>query len=207
MGHIEFKVLEKSSNIEDLLLYIENGMIDFPSSEEFNVLLQEKKNENQHSAAFCLFMTNKSFSKYYFMRENAQKGSSTIDIGVYLGSNLIFTIEAKLFPTPKGTKTKPRNKHEYVYGHGAGIQRFKDEKHGVDNSNYLLPENGLIGYVKEKDFDYWYSQVNQWVVDATWSESEKLEKIYFDKIGRLKSLHTRISNANVLLHHFWVKVN
>lgn len=201
-----FKELEANTLIEELISNIEKELPNFSNSEEFKELLKTKKNENQHSSAFCLFMTSKCLNKYYFMRENAQRGASVIDIGVYNGRNLIFTIEAKLFPIPKGTKSKPRDKHEYVYGKGAGIQRFKEGKHGVDNSNNLLSENGLIGYIKEKGFDFWHKQVNKWVTDATWDKSEKLEKIYFNSTARLKSKHIRINNSEVLLHHFWVYV-
>src|SRR5690606_38663730 len=126
---------------------------------EFVDILTMKKHENQHSQSFCTYMTNKCRSIYYFGRENTQVGSHTIDIGIYHGSILIFTIEAKLLPTP--TQSSPRTEHEYVYGRGAGIQRFRDGVHGVDNQNKPLPENGLIAYIKEQDFDHWLSKINQ----------------------------------------------
>lgn len=200
---------ERSSNkaISDLIKYIEEKLPDFKDSQEFIDILEKKKNENQHSLSFCVYMTNECKSAYYFGRENAQKGSHTIDIGVYQGSNLIFTIEAKLLPTPKGTKKEPRIEHEYVYGKGAGIQRFRDGVHGVDNQDNPLSENGMIAYIKENDFEYWLSKVNQWISDAQWHKSEQLQKIYFKSIAKLFSKHPRQNASDVSLYHFWAYVN
>jgi hypothetical protein len=152
-------------------------------------------------------MTNECKSFYYFSRENAQSGSHTIDIGVYQGSNLIFTIEAKLLPTPKGTRKKPRAEHEYVYGRGAGIQRFKDGFHGVDNRSKPLSESGIIAYIKEQKFEYWLSKINQWILNARWDKSEQLEKIYFKSIGKLLSKHPRQEAPDIRLYHFWIYIN
>ena len=206
----EFSEIEEGSSnqaILNLVEYIEKTLPDFPHSQEFVDILEKKKNENQHSQSFCVYMTNKCKSKYYFGRENAQKGSYAIDIGIYQGSNLIFTIEAKLLPTPKGTKKEPRAEYEYVYGKGAGIQRFRDGFHGVDNQDNPLFENGMIAYIKENDFDYWFSKVNKWVNDAQWDKSEQLDKLYFKTIGKLFSKHPRQKAPDVSLYHFWIYVN
>lgn len=202
----EFKELEPNTLIADLITLLEEQLPLFPKSEEFVKILEKKKNENQHSLSFCVYMTNKCRSRFYFARENSQKGASTIDIGVYKGPVLIFTIEAKLLPTPIGKGKEKRDEHEYVYGKGAGIQRFKDGNHGRDNADNYLPENGMLGLIKENDFDFWLKKVNQWVIDINWGNAEKLEKIYFSSIAKLKSKHSRSNNAEVLLHHFWIKV-
>lgn len=188
----------------DVIQYVGDSLPEFPASSEFADILAKKKNENQHSLAFCTYMTNKCKSHYYFCRENSQKGPYTIDIAVYYGGTLIFTIEAKLLPTPK-----QRAEHEYVYGEkGAGIQRFRDGFHGVDNQDRPLSENGLIAYIQEQDFDYWLSKINQWILDAKWDESEQLEKNYFKKqIAKLFSKHPRNGASEVTLHHFWVNVS
>ncbi|MBN8876773.1 MAG: hypothetical protein J0I32_04450 [Sphingobacteriales bacterium] len=205
-GLHEFKVLEPNNLVGDLVALIQTELASFTKSDEFVNILEKKKNENQHSLSFCVFMTNKCKSKFYFARENAQKGSSVIDIGVYHGADLIFTIEAKLLPTPKGRSDQKRDEHEYVYGKGAGIQRFKDGNHGTDNLDNFLKENAMIGFLKGDDFDFWLQKVNQWIRDANWSESELLEKIEFQSTGKLKSKHSRSNNSDVLLHHFWIKV-
>jgi len=206
----EFSEIDEGSSnqaIFKLIEYIEEKLPDFTNSREFADILEKKKNENQYSISLCVYMTNESKSTYCFITENPQKGSYRIDIGVYQGSNLIFTIEAKVLPTPKGTKKKPRAEYEYVYEKGAGIQRFRDGFHGVDNQDNPLSENGMIAYIKEKNFEYWFSKVNQWVLDAHWDESEQLEKIYFKSIGKLFSKHPRPKTSDVKLYHFWIYVH
>jgi len=204
-GISEFQVLEPNNVVEQLLSFVETEISSFSMSDEFIQILKVKKNENQHSLAFCAFMTNKCQSKFYFARENAQFGASVIDIGIYFGSVLIFTFEAKLLPTPI-PKNSGRLEHEYVYGHGAGIQRFRDGKHGRDNSNKYLLESGLIGFVLQDDFEFWFEKVNQWIGEANWDESEKLSKVYFGVYAKLYSTHTRQSQPNIALHHFWINV-
>ena len=206
--HEFHEIDEGSSNqaILDIIKYVEDKLPDFTKSREFIDTLENKKNENQHSELFCLYMTNKCNSKYYFCREKTQPGTYTIDIGIYQGSNLIFAIEAKLLPTPKGTKQKPRSEYEYVYGKGGGIQRFRDGFHGIDNRGNPLSENGMIAYIKEQDFEYWFSKINQWILDAQWNEFEQLEKIYFKSIAKLISKHPCKKASYVSLYHFWISV-
>lgn len=201
-----FKELSPNRIVEELISYISNELPNFTTSWEFKNILSKKKNENQHSTAFCVFMTNKCSSKFCFQRENAQRGPSVIDIGVYFGSNLIFTIEAKLLPTPKGTKKNPRNEHEYVYGNGAGIERFKKEKHGYDNNDTPLSENAMIGYIKERDSNFWLKKVNQWIIDAQWKKSEQLKPIPLATSIVFKSKHNRINGLEFILYHFWLEV-
>lgn len=205
-GIKSFKHLEPNSAIQNLHEYLESELIEFPQSKALAENLVLKKNENQHSSALCLFMTCRSKSQYYFERETSQKGGSRIDIGVYLGNTLIYTIEAKVLPTPKGTRKKPRFEHEYVYGDAAGIQRFKEEKHGLDHKNNLLPQSGLIAYIKEKDFSHWQSKVNEWINDASWSATEHLEILYFKSVARLISKHERKNKSYIVLNHFWLYV-
>jgi hypothetical protein len=205
-------IKESSSNNSEkvellaLVNFIEKEIVDFKGSEQFINILMKKKNENQHSLAFCVYMTFQSNQEYYFARENAQKGSSVIDIGIYnkIGV-LLFTIEAKLLPIPIPSKKSTRKEYEYVYGKGAGIQRFKEGNHGVDNTDEPLLESGLIAFIKENDIEFWYQKINQWILDAEWEASEQLQKTKLDY--KFISDHSRINAKNVKLHHFWVKVN
>ncbi|MDB5124858.1 MAG: hypothetical protein JWP94_2987 [Mucilaginibacter sp.] len=205
-GIRSFQVIQPNNLVNDITQYIEKQLPLFVTSAEFIDITKVKKNENQHSTAFCVYMTNNCKNKFYFNRENAQKGSSTIDIGVYSGSKLIFTIEAKVLPTPEGTSKNPRLVHEYVYGKGAGIQRFKTGHHGLDDWNNLLSENGMIAYIKEKGFTHWHIQVNQWITDALWPDTELLQKVYFNQTAKLMSKHVREDHTNLTLHHFWINV-
>jgi hypothetical protein len=205
-GIKSFSQLEPNHLIDDLRNFIEGELANFIRSDEFVQTLSKKKNENQHSLSFCLYMTNKCSARFYFARENAQTGSSVIDIGVYKGSVLIFTIEAKLLPIPRGTIGNPRNEHEYVYGKGAGIQRFKEEKHGVDNCGNLLFQNGMIGFLKEEDAAFWLTKINKWIDDAGWPVAERIIEVVTDTGTRFVSKHLRTSKKELILHHFWIAV-
>jgi hypothetical protein len=207
-----FKVLEPSEKLPLLIQLIESKIVDFTSSHTFKKIMVKKKGETQHTTAFSLFMGKKQ-TIFTFQNEVAQKGNHKVDVGVYDQDTdeLIFTIEAKVLPTPNGTKEIPRDKHEYVYrknGTGAGIERFKKCVHGLDTNEDLLPENGVIAYIKKETFDYWFEKANQWITDAGWEESEKLNKVYFETVAKLYSQHIRTDNAktNLTLHHFWVYV-
>jgi len=203
---LEFRELEPNKIVDDLIILIESQLPYFNKSSEFVEILSDKKNENQHSLSFCVFMTNVCQSKYYFGRENAQKGNSVIDIGVYKGSILVFTIEAKILPIPINNSSQSREEFEYVSGKGGGIERFKMGKHGVDNHDTYIPENGMIAFVKEDDFEIWREKINDWIKDAGWAESEKLQAVHSNAVYRLVSIHPRINNSMVKLHHFWVYV-
>lgn len=207
MNGIEtFRELKPNKVVRQLVTMISDGLPYFSSSKEFSSVLAKKKNENQHSTAFCLFMTNSCKSTFYFNRENAQKGSSTVDIGVYKGHVLIFVIEAKLLPTPI-EKTQPlRFEYEYVYGKGAAIQRFKDMQHGVDNEDIPFSDSGVIAFIKDNDFNFWFEKVNQWISDAKWHASEQLQKVRINTTTTLLSAHSRTDGTMIRLHHFWVCV-
>lgn len=208
MNGIEtFRELKPNKVVHQLVTMISDGLPSFSSSKEFETVLKNKKNENQHSTAYCLFAINFCKSRFCFMRENTQKGSSTVDIGVYKGEILIFVIEAKLLPTPKGTTQQPRYEYEYVYGKGAAIQRFKDMQHGVDNEDRHFSDSGVIAFIKENNFDFWFQKVNQWISDAKWDTTEELQKISINTTAILLSAHSRTDGTVIRLHHFWVHVN
>lgn len=209
MNKPKVKSRTKDNSIQKLLVFIEEELPNFVNSSEFTDILAAKKNENQHSTAFCVFMSNQNRLRkksYVFQGQVAQKGSHSIDVGFYVGSALIFVMEAKVLPTPNGTLKKPRDIHEYVYrnvGAGAGIERFKQEVHGVDNAGNLLAENGMIAYIKDdQTFDAWLAQVNAWIDNAGWGSQEHLTANF----GFYESKHERTSGVKVTLHHFWVKV-
>ncbi|WP_027003709.1 hypothetical protein [Hugenholtzia roseola] len=193
---------DRKTTIKRLIEFIEKELHNFPNSQEFIDILKLKKNENQHTQAFSVFMQAKCRSKYSFQREVAQKGSYTVDIGVYKGSLLIFVIEAKILPTPKGD----RKEYEYVYGKGGAIQRFKDNKHGLDDKNNLLEQNAIIAYIKKETFEHWFDKINEWILEAGWCVEECLTPKYLNQNDKHLSRHTRIDNTALKLHHFWVKV-
>lgn len=204
-GISAFKNLQPNSLIDELIVHIQDNLPRFSDSDEFKNITSKKHNENQYSEAYCAFMHFQGDGKFYFIREKSQKGNRTIDIGIYLkGGVLLFLIEAKVLPTPL---TGDRKEHEYVYGGGGGIHRFKDEDHGLDNEDRLLSKNGMIAYIKKYDFKHWQTTIDQWILDACWPLSEQLAKLSFSRTASLKSIHRRKNGSMLSLFHFWVKVD
>ena len=202
------KPLPKNKNrkdkIEQILHVIESNIANFSKSHEFINIVKLKKNENQYSTAFCAFINRKCNYFFQFERETSQYGTYTIDIGIRNNYTIIFTLEAKLLPTPSKPKSRPE--YEYVYGKGGGIQRFKDLKHGLDDHNVALPVNGMIAFVLKNEFSDWHIVINKWILDASWPTNENLNLKATDNDAFYISNHLRNDGSFVTLHHFWVKV-
>ena len=210
-GILSFQQLQPNNLLKEAIEYIEQQLPDFVGSNTFDKIMVIKKNEDQHTNAFCVFLSKPKQDKFTFIPQVAQKGSRKIDIAIYnkASDDIIFTIEAKVLPTPPGNKNFPRAQSEYVFSNkgeaGAAMQRFREGLHGLDDNEIYLSENGIIAYIKEDDFELWLSKINQWVSDAAWGKSEQLKKVYFESTGKLISKHTR-NGFPLTLHHFWVKV-
>ena len=89
--------------------------------------------------------------------------------------------------------------YDYVSGNTGGIQRFKDNKHGVD-----LPQSAMIGYVETKSFSFWQNKVNSWISD----KNEYLKLINIQKIAKYKSTHKRRFSTidTIELLHYWINI-
>ena len=123
----------------------------------------------------------------------------------------LFPIECKRLPTPKG---KDRDEREYVFtkeGTTGGIQRFKFGHHGSKH-NFAA----IIGYVQERDFAHWLTEVNGWIRNlasenkSTWSDSDLLQQLNEESnadVCALHSFHSRASLPECELRHLWVKMN
>ena len=77
----------------------------------------------------------------------------------------------------------------------------------LDSQNEYLKENGMIAYVLQNDFQYWFGKINQWIIDTRWESSEKLALDYSDSTAKLISKHMRVDRSEFILHHFWVNVS
>ena len=144
---------------------------------------------------------------FYFDKQhkNKKKNSSYPDIGVCVNNgNYFFHLEAKLFVK------------EYVYGRTGGIERFKREDHGVEyikSVPHQLPYSGIIGYMLDKDFQYWHSKVNLWIdsqinskTKIKWTNADKLQLMYKKtKIARFHSVNKTLS-GEINLVHLWVNL-
>jgi len=125
--------------------------------------------------------------------------------------DMLFPIECKRLPTPKGTD---RDVREYVvteHGTTGGIQRFKLGLHGAAHE-----VAAMIAYVQENGLSYWLKQVNGWITDLSeedpaWNSSDLLREEKVDASKGLCVLHSRHQRGTELreceLRHLWIKMN
>lgn len=201
-----------SGYIDKLIVFLETHCCTFP--QKYTIQIDEA--EEDISEKLYLHLQRQSRlteAPFEFQPETPQKPISKkgykrrADFGVNLNTydvdmELIYCIEAKRLPTGKGEREK-----EYVFGDGGGIQRFKDNKHGIDRRGNLLERNGIVGYVQQNDFDFWHTTINNWItIDPHWDNTEALEKIDFSTIAKLKSEHKRVTGENLYLTHFWINL-
>jgi len=162
---------------------------------------KEIEMENYISGQLALHFNEKAPETGYLL--NCQADGP--DIVIYQkGGGLhkpVFFIEAKRLP--------PTSSKEYVKGKTGGIERFKKEKHCKDDN-----VAGMLGYVQEHNFDYWYEQVNSWITELIsdpaqsprWEDQDKLIKTYVGDIGEYQSIHSRLQKNPIILHHFWINL-
>lgn len=172
------------------------------------------KNENEITIGFISFMMERTkalerLRDFNFMNEYPQQSTHSVDIGVLLGAQkCIYVIEAKILPTPQGAK---RPEHEYVYkseGDGSGgIQRFRELKHGLNEKKQPFTECGMFAYIKDGTFPTWETQVNQWIDDIRWGNTEYLNNTHTQSpLAVLESTHKRTDGTDIKLTHFWIKI-
>ncbi|MFM9949169.1 MAG: hypothetical protein ACKV1O_14610 [Saprospiraceae bacterium] len=170
---------------EQLYLHLTRKAKFNPEKVEYNYVFQPEKSQR------------KKKQKGHPKRMDIAARLNTFDVNL----EAIYCLEAKKLPTPGSGREK-----EYISGKGGAIERFKNEAHGLDDAGNLLENNGIVAYVTENSFVHWQTQINQWVSDVGWSDSEKLAMNYFAAIGKLTSQHQRISGSTLNLDHFWMIV-
>lgn len=181
-----------------VLNFLENYLPEFPK----NNPIKKNTNEEIINQQLLRFFYSKN-PLFYFASENLDEtgmNKNKPDIGVYEKIEVydknqmrFFDIECKRLYHP------PSKSKQYVLGDTGGIQRFKDNNHGVD-----LPYSAMIGYVETKDFLFWQNKVNSWISDR----KEHLEMLEIKKIAKLKSKHERdLQKTSIELTHFWLKMN
>lgn len=183
--------------IISVLNFLELHLPDFP--EKMKVIRNtDERIINQKLLRFFSGLN----SLFIFISENLDEKGKNIskpDFGVYekikvsdYNQQRFFDIECKrLYDTIKSK--------QYVSGKTGGIQRFKENKHGVG-----LPYSAMIGYVEIKDFNFWCKKINSWISE----DKEHLEFVGIDKIAKLKSIHERIiEKTKIELIHFWLNIN
>ncbi len=179
-------------------------------------LFQEKYTKNKDDDEWilneALFIFLDIYSRNYafqFIPEYRYKNKSRPDFGineVKHDTTGIYTYDQKVehFFDIECKRLYDTNKSkQYVSGKTGGIQRFKENKHGVD-----LLYSAMIGYVEIKDFDFWQTKVNSWILETFKDKTECLEKVTINKIAKLKSAHIRNKEkTKIELIHFWINIS
>jgi hypothetical protein len=137
-------------------------------------------------------------SSGYLFRFEAKSGP---DILMFVSpyepfSTPLFVIEAKRLP--------PTRSKDYIL---TGIRRFKTEEHGMQHDIAAM-----LGYVQDKNFNYWHDEINLWIEDLIadtaqkpqWEQQDKLNQVRVASYGEYKSIHSRTKKGPITLHHFWL---
>ena len=219
-------ILENASSegyVDKLISFLELHLPDF--TDEFAV--DSSINENDITELLYKHLTKrKRYNNeeveypFDFQPEKSQKKKRAKGLAkrVDMAANLlvadrdlqvVFTIEAKKLPTDK---VKGKREKEYV-SHmnlklkpAGGIQRFKEELHGIDDQGDLLPRNGIIAYTSEKCHSDWFDKVNVWIDECSWGEQERLVNKYYAKVSKFSSIHKTITSRKISLEHFWIEI-
>jgi len=219
--------MQKNATISAVLEFVENYLPEFALEYKY---IENEKGLNHY---LVLNLAGKAIIKKCIFRfqhenmENPERGDSPFnDFAVYSNSENVYEVEGITYKKDEpffvfeckilGLKEKLREK-EYLIGHiknkkyilCGGIERYKQEIHGAK-----LPKAGLIGYVKEKDFETWYKQLNNWIegfasdVSDNWTASDKLIMQKSNEIiALLTSENSRIlNNKPIFLYHLWVNL-
>ena len=192
-----------NGKVISILNFLEKKLPEFP--EKF----AKNEDEDEWDLNEALFSFLEIYSRnfaFQFIPEYRYKSKSRPDFGIKeVKSNEtggyfydqkaehFFDIECKRL-------YHPTRSQKYVSGNTGGIQRFKENKHGVD-----LPYSAMIGYVEINDFNFWRNKVNSWISN----KEECLEEVVIQKIAKYKSTHKRIdlSKPSIELFHFWLNIN
>jgi len=206
--------VDKNKSIERVKTYIISHVSDFITE----VKKEKIYNEVGLNSKFVIVMNNFNSSEmFYFHHENPEDHTSgqsaRIDIGVYARGcmeSAFFAFEAKRLDSKKVNKGK-RKKEYVVNDNGGGIERFKNNTHGVG-----LSFAGMIGYIQTDDYDIWQERINQYIdeeIDSSsikeveWNEDDKLlnDKKLKD-YATYNSKHIRKDKTEINLFHLWINL-
>ncbi|WKS95924.1 hypothetical protein [Riemerella columbina] len=185
------KAFKKALSQSNLALPLNENKYTQIYVEQVEVFIKSHPNigvKNQYSDTF---FGTKGIPDFYFHK---------VEEGVH--NKPIIVWEVKILSNSFGKKREK----EYVIGdnNNGGIERFKNEKHGKG-----LPECGLLGFVQDKDFNYWHNTINSWIIDLSktndiWKEDEILSMIeHNNEFCTFRSFAHR-SSDKVHLIHLWI---
>lgn len=160
--------------------------------------------------SFYFYTCQQGYHPFFFGKNPTQQtGYRESDLGVFAKDPSmtplvpIFEFEAKkLSPTS--------NNHEYVYGTRGGMERFKREIHSPH-----LPHCGMLGYVLDKEPNYWMGQINNWITNlATQSPLNGIDWRGDDELlhpigttitfSKCKSRNKRVTLPDIFIIHYLI---
>jgi hypothetical protein len=222
------KAVQPNASIHAVIEFVEEHLDEFSNryshivpEESLNYYLVSLLSKYSHQRK-CLFRFQSE------AKQDPQKGNcASVDIGVmsnvdegvlietkyYCADEPFFSLEAKRL----GKLHKIREK-EYLIGRMenekyiecGGVERFKKGIHGK-----TLNYSAIIGYVQERDFNFWVTDINKWIEELIinsnesicWGEKDKLVEESIGITARYRSENSRLNLENITLFHLWVKMN
>jgi hypothetical protein len=211
IGKLELSEEEKGKFVRKIIFFIERYLPDFQVSERI-------RNENKVTSDLVNFLNFKAITSnqsFIFQNQTPEKKNFTIDFGTIVfnannyHNNSVYSVEAKKLPA--------RSREydcEYVYGTLGAIERFKLGKHGA-----MLLDVGIIAYILDNTFEFWFNSVNSWIRQCItedkeqklWQNDDLLSEFISQNndTKRFFSVCKRINSItdSVKITHFWIKLN
>ncbi len=195
----EFSLLENHT-VQCILVFIKNSLPEFEIVfKQSNIKIHK---EDEISKKLSWFFNDKARSQNLFFQFNEKKGVDfTIFVDSFnMGASSVFMIEAKRLS---------KNHRDYVYGDTGGIERIKREQ---DDFGKHLNYGAMIGYIQDENQEYWKDKINKWIdelisneTEIVWLEEDKLKEN--DQLSHYISTHSRVSQTQIILYHYWITLN
>lgn len=211
-GNIEFNIDKKA--IQSLVAFLDINISKFPGFlKQTNTLSINEDGITSKLEIFLQRQARQGDEIFMFQFQTPLSNTKrTTDISVlqtslYSSTEPFFLIEAKRLPTPGSGRER-----EYVQGNHGAIERFKRSQHGKG-----LGTSAVLGYIEDNSFEHWQKEVCSWItalinsnsdVTIDWTNNDLLSFVEsFSSANKYNSMHSRKSDCDIILLHYWVQVN
>lgn len=187
--------------VKTIIKYIYKRLPDFKIN--YNQVIKGKEEESYNNQLSMYLNACDDFKAFVFQNEYKRNHKPDIGLGIrteILSGNYesVFDIECKRL------NTNLQHVKQYVSGKTGGIERFKHNQHGTD-----LPYSAMIGYVEDKDSNYWFHEINSWINkkikedNKFWHENEFLinKRCLISSHYRIESLNPKIALIHFLFNN------
>jgi len=202
----EFPLLPPAQTVSFILSFLTNHL---PSFSTTYLPPRASHLEDDISEELLSFLQDRAKSNNLLIHFNARKGVDfLIKVGPFkLNAKPFFVIEAKRLS---------KKHYDYVRGRTGGIERLKREQEGFDHN---LVVSGMLGYIQENSFAHWHQRVNAWIEaliakvevddDIRWEQQDLLKEFSPStaQLARYTSIHSRKTQMDIKLHHFWLNMH